>query len=306
MNALEKTLDNDNTMAKLNSVAPSDTERMAEISVNDAEKIDVCNLSKENIEMNPEDKVSLNDSEAYKVVDVNEYEQLEDLKPKTVDVNSVDKPQEDFNTRVSSKKEIENNPGDKGKDYEDCKVEEHVNTFEDKDGGLNDNLDIIEEGDYNNEENPEEKAAAEDLSISSCFTCLDAEIYSEETFQNARLFSEVESKDVRLFSEGTFIEISDEILKNHDRFLDAKLVNKEVTYLEVNNYHPNIKNTVDENGKEQDDKARKYDEKDDDDLNPSKTAKNLKDKVSLNPIFFAQFWGPRDGPKARDGHHVSA
>ena len=22
--------------------------------------------------------------------------------------------------------------------------------------------------------------------------------------------------------------------------------------------------------------------------------------------FFAQFWGPRDGPKARDGHHVSA
>ena len=51
MNALEKTLDNDNTMAKLNSVAPSDTERMAEISVNDAEKIDVCILSKDNIEM---------------------------------------------------------------------------------------------------------------------------------------------------------------------------------------------------------------------------------------------------------------
>ena len=22
--------------------------------------------------------------------------------------------------------------------------------------------------------------------------------------------------------------------------------------------------------------------------------------------FFAQFWGPRDGPKATDGHHVSA
>ena len=23
-------------------------------------------------------------------------------------------------------------------------------------------------------------------------------------------------------------------------------------------------------------------------------------------FFFAQFWGPKDGPKARNGHHVSA
>ena len=81
-------LDNgDNTMTKADSTAHSETKSMAEISVNDVEKVDVCNLFKQKIEMNLEDNVSLDDSEAYKAVVDDEYEQLDDRKATTADVN---------------------------------------------------------------------------------------------------------------------------------------------------------------------------------------------------------------------------
>ena len=290
VNKLDNVLYGDNTMTTMDITANSETESMAEISTNDVQKVDVCKPSKQKIEMNLKDQVTLDDSKAFKAVFVNKYEQLNDLMATTADVNSVDEPQKDFNAKLSSKKEIENN---ECTDYEEWEVEEHANTFEDKDGSLDDNFDVIEEADYYNEEDTEEnnKAAAEDENLSYT-SCIDANIYSEATSEKPHLVSEVESKAIRLLSEGSILENSDEALQTLDKVPDAEVTTKEVTQLEVHkssqeNQVENldiIKNTLGENSKERDDKANEEVEKGDDDLDLSNISKNLKDKATIAEV----------------------
>ena len=54
---------------------------------------------------------------------------------------------------------------------------------------------------------------------------VDTEVYSDATFKQPRMFSEVESNEVRLLFEGTYLENSDEILKNLEKFPDAEITN---------------------------------------------------------------------------------
>ena len=77
LNSIERTLD-----AKVDSTANSETEGMAEIGANNAEKLDFFILSEHKVELNLKDKVSL---DAYNAVV--EYEKLDDLKAKTIDIN---------------------------------------------------------------------------------------------------------------------------------------------------------------------------------------------------------------------------
>ena len=81
-------------------------------------------------------------------------------------------------------------------------------------------------------------------------------------------------------------ENTDEILENHDKFLDSKGTSKEVTQLEVHelnseNHVGNLKKIRDEigEGKKHENKAIKDELNDCDGLKLTKIAKNLEDEV---------------------------
>ena len=123
-----------------------------DLSANDATKVDVFKLSEHQIEKIMKDKVSLDDTRAYKAVIVDEYGQLDDLKGAIADVNSLDEPQEDFNARISISKKIEHNPGEECKDPKEWELEEYAEAFEDMHGSLADKFNVNEEAGYNNDE----------------------------------------------------------------------------------------------------------------------------------------------------------
>ena len=221
-----------------------ETERMAEVKVNDAEKVDDVELQQ--IERNLKDKVGLDNSKAFIAVLV-DNEQLNDLK--------------------ATKKLIEHNPDEEPNDCKEWEMEEHVETFEDMNGGIDDKFDVDGEADQTNEvENPDEnsEAAAEDLSYPPCSTCVDADVYSEASVEKPKMFSK-------------------------DKFHDAKESNKEVTQLERHNFSPenhvanlDVRKIRDEGKKQDKNKATKDDEKSDDVLKLPEIAKNQKDKLDLD------------------------
>ena len=221
---------NDETVLKVDSKGSSENESMAEISANDAEKVDVLELSEQQFEIYLKDK-------------------LDDLKATTADVNSFDEPQKEFNAGFLSKKEFEHNLGEESRDNKG--MEEHVETFEDMNGGLDDKFNVDGEADQINEkENPDEnsEAAAEELSYPNCSTCVDADVYSEASVEKPRMFSE-------------------------DKLPDAKAANKEVTQLERHDSSPeNHVANLDE-GKKYGNKATIDDEKDKMDLNDANAPK---------------------------------
>ena len=126
-------------------------EALYDLSAKDATKVDVFKLSEHQIEKIMKDKVSLDDTRAYKAVIVDEYGQLDDLKGAIADVNSLDEPQGDFNARISINKKIEHNPGEECKDHKEWELEENAEAFEDMHGSLADKFNVNEEAGYNND-----------------------------------------------------------------------------------------------------------------------------------------------------------
>ena len=130
---LKKTLDVDG------STANSETESMAEINANDAagdaKKVNVFELSEQQLDMKLKDGVALDDFNVFKAVVGNESKQLDNPKVTAADVISfggpsvsISEPTKDLNARCSSKEEVEHehNPGYECKDHKKWEFEEHA------------------------------------------------------------------------------------------------------------------------------------------------------------------------------------
>ena len=277
VNELDIALYDDDVVAKVDedSKDNSGTEGMGKASLNVAGKVDVFELSEQQIEMNLKDKVSLDDSNAYTAVEGNENEQLDDLKATTADVNFFDN-------------EIEHNPGEESNVHKKWGMEEQVETFKGMNGGLDDKIDVDGEVDHNyEEENPDKnsKADAEDLSYPSFSICLSTDVNSVASVKKPGMLSD----DVVLLSEETFKENSDGIIEIHEKYPDDKVTNKEVTQLEVHDFNPEnhvgslekIRDKIGE-GKKRENKAINDELIDCNGLKLAQIAKKLEDKVGLD------------------------
>ena len=104
------------TMSTMEIIEKSETKSMTEISVNNAEKVEVFKLSEQQMmEKNLRDKVSHDDFNEHKPEVHDENEQLDDNKARTADVNSLDDPpvssletEKDLNAK-HIKEEVEHN-----------------------------------------------------------------------------------------------------------------------------------------------------------------------------------------------------
>ena len=110
---LDNALFGHDTISMMEIIAKSETKSMTEVSMNKAEKVEVFNLSEQQMmEKNLRDKVSHDDFNEHKPEVHDENEQLDDNKARTADVNSLDDPpvsslktQKDLN----AKEEVEHN-----------------------------------------------------------------------------------------------------------------------------------------------------------------------------------------------------